>query len=164
MEGEYEPDIFRNAIFSARLENELIIQTAEVSFQFDETRKGYSIDVQAMDSGEFRLVVTLLWFHGNSEPSTLPAPILAGSHVGHRYLPCDAERSEIGDTRTLLIVANKQNSKEPDLIAPISRKQIQCTSMLEEGRWLQVLHVNESCRPPFCTGDREAARISTPNW
>jgi hypothetical protein len=162
--AEYSPDVFRNLVFSAHLESETIIQNANASMRFDEARQGFSISFQAKDAGHFHLIVALQWIHANSEPSEEPIPLVVGSHISHNPLPCDRDRSEIADSRSLLITVKKRSAHEADLIAPSAKKQVQCTSMLEEGRWLQALDADEPCRPPFCTGDRNAARLTNSTW
>ena len=164
MAAEYSPAVLRNLVFSAHLESETIIQNANASMLFDEARQGFSISFQAKDAGHFHLIVALQWIHANSEPSEEPVPILVGSHISHRASPCDRDRSEIAGSRSLLIIVKKRSDHEADLMAPSAAEQVQCTSMLEEGRWLQALDADEPCRPPFCTGDRKSARLTISAW
>ena len=162
---EYPPPFLHDLVFSAHLESENIIQNANISWHYNESRQGYSVNFEAKDVGDFNLIVSLHWFHGSSEPREEPIPILVGSHFSLKTaLACNQMRSETADSRILRFTVHKLHPDEPDLVAPPLDQQVQCTSMNEEGRWLHALSAEEACRPPFCTGDRSQARITSSNW
>ena len=164
MKANFDPNLLRHLVFAAFLESESIIQNADVSLHYDKVHQGYAVSFEGKDTGSFNLVVILNWFYADSEPLEDPIPILVGSHIAHRNFPCDQDRSEISGSRSLVLNVKKRGAKESDLMIPNVQDQIQCTSMLEEGRWLKVLAAGESCYPPFCTGDRTAARITNSSW
>jgi hypothetical protein len=161
---EYPPSLLNGLIFSAHLQSESVIQNVDVSLHYNMAHSGYSITFEAKDVGQFNLIVSLHWFHGLSEPRDEPVPILVGSHFSHTNMYCDQRRSEIADSRVLRFTVNKLHSYESDIMVPPLKQQRKCTSMLEEGRWLNALGKEEPCRPPFCTGDRVQAKIASSTW
>ena len=133
------------------------------------SERGYRIEVEGFDAGQFELVVALYWFHSSNEAKMEQTqPILVGSHSFHEYTPCDLKRSEVRGSRKLVRVRieplkkGKKDSEPPlDLIVPSKHRK--CTSINEPGRWLQH-PVDGKCRPPICTGDLFESRISRPSW
>jgi hypothetical protein len=166
------PDFLSQAGFNAFLDSSEMKQAVWVSRKYEpiskgSSQRGYRIEVEGLDGGQFELVVALYWFHSSNEPHAHKAePILVGSHSFHEYSGCDLHRSEVWGSRKLIHVHKEENNDATarpllDLIVPSNPQK--CTSMNEPGRWLRHA-VGEVCRPPYCTGDLAETIISKPSW
>lgn len=145
-------------LFNAWLTSEHIIQGAEVSMDYNEEKGGYKLTIVGKDGGELLLYVVLNWIYPLSEVDTSdPQPILTSAHIEHSVSECDLERSEVFGSKFIINV-------QADPIFIIPDRPRKCTSVMEPGRWLNVIPKESDCRVPYCTGDRFSTFISSMSW
>jgi len=152
----------KHALFNAWLSGPDMIKAAWVSPSYDERKGGYKVVVESRDAVASKLFVTqqLQWPNSERLREKEPEPVLLSSHMSHEINDCDLGRSEVFGSR-VEVRPRHRASRAPALALPSQPRK--CTRFQEEGRWLRLAE-EEACAPPLCSGDKEAAEVSTMSW
>src|SRR3990167_3504767 len=157
MEEKYQA-ISQQVFFNGWITSKQVIQSVSISRHFDPDKKGYLIEFEGKDGGDYELEVIMNWVYPFAEVGDAQAPILIGAHMRHETSPCDLERSHVANTKVKISVKRKGIDQ---IIFPDD--PVKCTLVDEPGRWLKF-DLNEDCSPPYCTGDRFASFVNTMSW
>jgi hypothetical protein len=107
---------------------------------------GYVGSFHVRDPGLYTLQIVLGWFFGASEPGTsMPGPLLVGTHVNYQFNKCSFKRALIAGAPLAVMLA-----EDPTPPLPLFG-DAKCASADRPGRWVDMNGIGD-CVKPYCTG------------